>query len=71
MPPLTPIRSEALRAVGYDPNSRILTVQFSSGATYEYLDVAPELHEALREAQPHPWSALGDKVIAHEFRRLA
>lgn len=70
MPQLTPIRSDALRAVGYDPASRTLTVQFASGATYEYLDVAPDLHDAVRDAQPHPWAAFGDEIKQHAFRRL-
>ncbi|WP_022894223.1 KTSC domain-containing protein [Agromyces subbeticus] len=68
---LHPISSEALRAVSYDRERRVLTVQFESGSIYEYFDVAPELHAELLEAQPHPWQVVGERVKAHRFRRIA
>ena len=63
------IESEAITAVGYDDASRVLRVRYSSGEEYEYLDVAPELYRRLVEAQPHPWSEMGEEVKGHVWRR--
>jgi hypothetical protein len=68
---LRPVSSDALRAVSYDRERRVLTVQFESGSLYEYFEVAPELHDELLAAQPHPWQVVGDRVKRHRFRRLA
>jgi hypothetical protein len=68
---LDPIRSSALLAVGYDPGRSVLTVQYASGAVYEYYDVPRSLYEDLLAAQPHPWSVYGEKVKAHHYRQLS
>jgi hypothetical protein len=44
---LTPVQSSNIKAVGYDPASRALQVQFNSGATHQYEDVPPEKHAAM------------------------
>jgi hypothetical protein len=44
---ITPVTSECLSAVGYDPASQTLRLQFNSGATHDYDGVAPEQYEAL------------------------
>jgi KTSC domain len=36
------IESEAINAVGYDAQHRILRVTFHNGQSYEYLDVSSE-----------------------------
>ena len=46
-----PVQSSNLRAVGYDPEMRVLLVQFRSGATYEYDDVPQTVYEGLLGAQ--------------------
>lgn len=38
-----PVRSSALRSVGYDPRTWALEVEFDSGEVYRYLDVPPEV----------------------------
>lgn len=45
--------SDALRSVGYDPDRRILEVEFSSGAVYRYFEVPPVLHAGLMTAASH------------------
>ncbi|WP_350349438.1 KTSC domain-containing protein [Agromyces sp. G08B096] len=65
-----PIRSDALDGASYDPERRVLTVQFESGSVYEYFDVEPELALELEAAQPHPWRVVGERVKQHRFRRL-
>lgn len=34
------VQSSNVRAVGYDPASRLMRVEFSNGSTYEYDDVS-------------------------------
>lgn len=48
---LTPVTSSNIDAVGYHEDTRTLHVRFTSGATYQYHDVAPEEHEALIHAK--------------------
>ena len=56
---LISIQSDNVRAAGYDANSKIMTVQFNNGYTYEYYGVPPELWNEFIAAQPHPWSQVG------------
>jgi hypothetical protein len=67
---LIPIRSSNLVAIGYDPSSRTLAVQFGKGGTYQYFDVDPSLYQALWDAQPHPWTAHGREVKAHRYAHI-
>lgn len=55
-----PVRSEALRAVGYDPDRRILEIEFASGAVYRYFDVPEDLYAGLMTAP-----SLGEFFSAH------
>lgn len=45
-----PVESEALRSVGYDPDARVLEIEFASGAVYRYFDVAESIHVGLMTA---------------------
>jgi len=47
------VDSEALRSVGYDPGTRVLELEFSSGVVYRYFDVPMELHASLMTADSH------------------
>ena len=44
---MTPVTSSCLSAVGYDPVSATMRLQFASGATHDYDGVTPEQHQAL------------------------
>lgn len=44
---LTPVKSSNIRAVGYDPKTKALTVAFHGGATHSYADVPPEKHAGM------------------------
>lgn len=48
---LTPVESSNLAAVGYDPETYILTVLFKNGRTYEYLGVTAKAHADLMAAE--------------------
>lgn len=47
---MRPVESSNLKKVGYDPETRIMRVQFRKGDIYEALDVSPERHEELLAA---------------------
>ena len=46
IPDLTPIESSMFSAHHYDPNSRVMTVQFKNGAVHQYSDVPADKHTA-------------------------
>lgn len=44
------VDSDALRAVGYDLETRMLEIEFTSGSVWDYADVPPEEALGLLEA---------------------
>jgi len=64
------VNSSKIRAVGYDPKSRVLEVELRDGAVIAYGGVSQEVHRQFMNA-PSPTSYYEDK-IADEFsaRRL-
>ena len=63
-----PVISSNVAAVGYDPLSKVLEVQFHSGATYQYFEVPDPLYRAFMRAP-----SLGKYLhehIKHQFRFL-
>jgi hypothetical protein len=46
-----PVRSSAIGAVGFDPQSRTLEVEFINGRVYRYFDVPEFLHRGFMVAQ--------------------
>lgn len=65
------VASEALRSVGYDPDRRILEVEFASGAVYRYFDVPPELHAGLMTAASHgAFFAVSIRDAGFEFEQI-
>ncbi|MEJ7746789.1 MAG: KTSC domain-containing protein [Luteimonas sp.] len=47
------VASRALRSVGYEPNHRMLDIEFVSGSIYRYFDVPDDLHAGLMAADSH------------------
>lgn len=50
---LQPVDSSQVRAVGYDPQTRTLSVTFMHGlgSVYQYMNVSPETHSAFVSAE--------------------
>lgn len=48
---LNPVKSSNIAAMGYDPASRTLAVQFASGVQWRYADVPPAEYEAMQKAE--------------------
>ncbi|MEW6579566.1 MAG: KTSC domain-containing protein [Chloroflexota bacterium] len=49
----TPLNSSNLRAVGYDPATRTLEIEFQNGHIYQYSGVPPSSYKALMAAESH------------------
>ena len=65
-PPLVPVDSSSLAAVGYDPETQVLHVRFVSGRAYLYHDVPPSTHAALLDAESK--GAYFNREIRDAFR---
>lgn len=46
----TPVSSSNVFAIGYDPNSEVLEVEFTNGAVYSYSGVPPGEYEGFMNA---------------------
>ncbi len=55
------VNSSRIRAVGYDPKSQLLEVEFTDGKLIQYRGVSPEVHRQFIAA-PSPTSFFEDKV---------
>jgi len=55
------VNSSKIRAVGYDPKSQMLEVEFSDGKLLAYRGVSPEVHRQFMAA-PSPTSFFEDKI---------
>ena len=49
----TPVSSSNLAAVGYDPNTKILEIEFHGGSVYAYSDVPQDIFDELMSAESH------------------
>jgi hypothetical protein len=51
--PLTPVKSSQIAAIGHDPSSNTLAIQFKSGKApvYHYANVGADLFEKFRSAE--------------------
>jgi hypothetical protein len=45
-----PVSSSVLKSIGYDPERRILDVEFRDGDVYRYPDLAADIYEAFMAA---------------------
>ncbi len=46
----TPVTSSNIRSIGYDPQSALLEVEFTSGDVYQYFNVPEHLYRGLMNA---------------------
>jgi len=47
----TPVKSSNVDSVGYDEGTKMLEIQFKSGAIYQYAGVEPQTHADLMGAE--------------------
>ena len=43
----TPVKSSNVKSIGYDPDKKILEVEFANGDVYRYLKVPENVHYSL------------------------
>ena len=55
------VNSSKIRAVGYDPKSQTLEIEFSDGKVLSYRGISPEVHRQFMAA-PSPTSFFEDKI---------
>lgn len=48
---LEPVKSSNIAAVGYDPNTTVLHVQFINGTTYQYVGVQQKTFQEMQNAK--------------------
>jgi hypothetical protein len=49
----TRVTSSNILSIGYDPQSKVLEVEFTSGDVYQYFDVPDHLYETFLRASSH------------------
>ena len=47
----TPVKSSNVKSVGWNPDDKTLSVEFSDGSIYNYSDVEKDIHEGLVSAK--------------------
>ena len=57
----TPVKSSNVAGIGYDPETKLLEVEYNSGAIYHYHDVEPALHLGLSHAGS-PGGYISDRI---------
>ncbi len=55
------VNASNIRSAGYDPRNRVLELEFSSGAIYQYSGVSEEIHRRLMNS-PSPGSYFRDEI---------
>ncbi|MDP2629667.1 MAG: KTSC domain-containing protein [Candidatus Harrisonbacteria bacterium] len=45
-----PIQSSDIKSIGYDPETRILEVEFHSGRIYQYANIGENVHHELMKS---------------------
>lgn len=65
-----PVDSSTITAIGYDRNTAVLEVEFTSGEVYEYFLVPPSVYEGFHRAQSIG-RFFGDQVRSrYRFRKV-
>jgi KTSC domain len=68
---MVPVKSSNVAAIGYDPSSQSLFVQFLSSGTYEYSGVSRQRHRALMKARSQGTYFHAKIRNKYTFRKLA
>jgi hypothetical protein len=63
-----PVESTAVATVGYSKRLRALEIEFRNGAIYRYLEVSPDVYDALRHARSK--ARFYDENIRRKYRSL-
>jgi hypothetical protein len=64
---LVPIQSTNLRAIGYEPDTMLMQIQFSNGSLYSYQNVEPETYQAL-VTSPDPGKFFAEIIKPQRYK---
>ncbi len=67
---LEPVDSSNVRAIGYDPVTQTLRVEFHNGGVYDYSGVPPYKHQELMAAGSKGSHLHNNIKGQHEHRRI-
>lgn len=67
----TEVESSMIRSVGYDPDARVLEIEFNSDQVYQYFDVPSEEYEGLMQAESHGRYFLANIRDVYGYRRVS
>ncbi len=67
----TEVESSMIHSVGYDPDARVLEIEFNSGQAYQYFDVPSEEYEGLMQAESHGRYFLANIRDVYGYRRVS
>ena len=65
------VESSNLKSAGYDPESQVLEVEFSSGSVYQYTDVPASVYRELLDADSKGSYFNAHIRVAYSFTRVA
>jgi hypothetical protein len=71
MAELKPAESSMIKAVGYDPDARLLEVVFNNNRIYHYEGVPPEVYEGLMAAESKGRYMLSEVIDVYPDHRLS
>lgn len=63
----THVTSSNIRSIGYDPQSKILEVEFTSGDVYQYFDIPKHLYDEFLRASSHG-GFLNENIVRYNYR---
>lgn len=46
-----PVESSNILSIGYDPNEKIMEVEFKGNSVYQYFEVPEQLHPGIMQAE--------------------
>ena len=58
-----------MRSVGYEPSTRVLEIEFQSGAIYQYVEVPAAVYQGLRQAESN--GKYFNREIRDEYQYLS
>jgi hypothetical protein len=65
-----PLKSSFLAAAGYNPETKVLEVEFKAGRIYQYFDVPPEVYAELIDPEKSAGKTFSRISGAFGFKRV-
>lgn len=64
-----PVKSGAIRAIGYDEAAQMMEIEFKNGRVYQYFEVPPEIHKTIITADSISQAFNDTTRNIYEYRR--